>query len=122
MFRRNFLKGLLNSIAAVFATRARAATSTIELGPSVHLYDPWHDYQKFVNTPYLDRMDFSQMGYDVSVANIGNKFDYVNRQVLEFREQKPFGLSIKPLWRRKPMKDCWREAVAEINAKYAVKE
>ncbi len=50
---------------------------------------PYDSYLEFTNTSYLDRMDFSEMGYDVSVTNIQDKFDYINRQVLAFREQEP---------------------------------
>lgn len=117
MFKRSFLKGLLGSITALFATKKKEVAS--ELGALISFNDdPFADYQKFVNTPYLDRMDFSEMGYDVITDDPIKKFNWINRQVLEFREQEPYKFTGRPL---KPMKDCWREAVAEVNAKYGIR-
>ncbi len=64
-------------------------------------FNPWHDFNKFNDTSYLKRMCLETDGegnkwgpghieYDRICNGTFKKFDFINKQVLEFREQKPF--------------------------------
>jgi hypothetical protein len=130
MISRRFLGKLLASAIAYIGLGKQAKTDPIlksEWKPNIPTY--LDSYNKFVNTPYLERMDLGvdldgncwgpgHKVYDTWVKDrdsLERKFHTINKQILEFREQEPIKLTGKPL---KPMKDCWREAVAEVNAKY----
>jgi|SRR5882672_8439637 len=96
MISRCGLGKLLASAAAFLGFKPKETRSEIYRLPEQYRSQwyptPWENYQEFVNTPYLKRMDFSQMGYDVTPSNYDNKYAWINEQVLEFREQQPYVL------------------------------
>ena len=120
MFSRRSFGKLIGSALAFIGfgrTKKVEAKSVFQSNGGPYL----DNYYKFVNTSYNERMDFSDNRWGVSedAPKLIKRFDYINRQVLEFREQEPIKLTGKPL---KPMRDCWREAVEEVNAKCVAKE
>lgn len=137
MFSRRSFGKLLASAAASLGFKG---VVDVKAAPVVNIPKPniptyLNDFQKFTNTSYLERMDLKSVysGYDETLWGSDNldyhsiykkgglerKISYINKQVLEFREQEPIKITGKPL---KPLKDCWREAVAEVNAKYGIKD